>query len=120
MREDIREANVIIAKCRHSKMPFGIRIERRPDAVWYCNWAFPITERGASNEGYGDTMISGQMALDEDYPGCPYCRADAWFSCGKCGKLTCYGGEERVTCAWCSSSGGLRAADHFDLRGSGY
>lgn len=38
MREDVREANVVMAKCKLSKSPFGIRIEKRTNNVWYCAW----------------------------------------------------------------------------------
>ena len=44
MREDVREANVVLAKCRKSHRMYGIRIERRMNNVWYCTWAFPISE----------------------------------------------------------------------------
>lgn len=121
MREDVREANVVLAKCRNSHRTFGIRIERRLDNVWYCTWAFPISEIGASNEGYGSAMISGRVDLDPEYPGCPYCGSRGWVSCGNCGKLTCWGNEERFfSCAWCGNSGEVTAAESFDLKGGGY
>jgi hypothetical protein len=120
MKENVKEASVVMAKCRQSKMPFGIRIEKRTDNVWYCNWAFKLTEKVASNEGYGSVMISGKVDMDSEYPGCPYCETGGWFTCGNCGKMTCYGGEEQVTCAWCGHSGGVRSSDTFDLTGGGY
>ena len=121
MREDVREANVVLAKCRKSHRMYGIRIERRTDNVWYCTWAFPITETGASNEGYSSTMISGRVETDPEYPGCPYCGGRGWVSCGNCGKLTCWGNDENYfTCTWCGSSGEVTAAETFDLQGGGY
>ena len=35
MKNEIIEANVIIAKCAQAKKPYGIRIEKRKDRVWY-------------------------------------------------------------------------------------
>lgn len=119
MGKNVKEASVVMAKCRKSKMPFGIRIEKRMDNVWYCNWAFKLSEKAALNEGYDNVMISGKVDIDDEYPGCPYCSTGGWFTCS-CGKLTCYGGESEVTCAWCGSSGGVKDAETFDLTGGGY
>lgn len=119
MRGKAKEASVVMAKCRKSKMPFGIRIERRDDDVWYCNWAFKLTEKAASNEGYGSVMISGRVDIDEEYPGCPYCESKGWITCS-CGKMTCYSGEKKATCAWCGSTGRVEGAETFDLKGGGY
>lgn len=121
MREDVREANVVMAKCRTSQRPYGIRIEKRMNGTWYCTWAFKLSEKAGSNEGYGDNMISGRVDIDPEYPGCPYCGATGWVSCGNCKKLTCYSGEEtRFKCAWCGNSGELQTSDTFDLSGGGY
>lgn len=116
-----KEATVILAKCKNAHKSFGIRVEKKDKNEWNCTWAFKITEKAAGNEGYSDTMVSGKIDIDKEYPGCPYCGSDCWFQCGKCGKLNCYSGEEsRVTCEWCGSTGDLRAADTFDLKGGGY
>ena len=122
MREDVKEANVVLAKCRRSHKIYGIRVEKREDNIWYCTWAFPITETGASNEGYGDTKISGRVDFDPEYPGCPYCGNYEWVSCGKCGKLTCCGDDDEkfFTCAWCGNSGKLTIGETFDLHGGVY
>lgn len=121
MRNDVVEANVVLARCRKSHQTYGIRIERRTNNVWYCTWAFPITETGASNEGYGNVMISGRVDTDDEYPGCPYCGGHGWVSCGNCKKLTCWSSEEKYfTCTWCGSSGEVTEAEDFDLSGSGY
>lgn len=121
MREDVREASVVMAKCNKSHRPYGIRIERRTDNIWYETWAFKLSEKAGSNEGYGNTMISGQIKIDDEYPGCPYCGAIGWVSCSSCGKLTCYSGEgNSFTCSWCGNSGKLRTAETFDLSGGGY
>ena len=121
MRNDVVEANVVLAKCSRSRKSYGIRIERRRDNIWYCTWAFPLSESGASNEGYGSTMISGRVEIDSEYPGCPYCGTKAWVSCGSCKKLSCWiNGEHYFSCMWCGNSGEVTAADSFDLQGGGY
>ena len=120
MKETMNQATVVMAKCRRSKQPYGIRMEKKRDGVWYCTWAFKLSERAAANEGYGGTLVSGRVDLDAEYPGCPYCGAMGWFSCGSCGKLTCNSGEIHVTCSWCNMSGECSAAESFDLKGDGY
>ena len=121
MKNETIEANVIIAKCAQAKKPYGIRIEKRKDRVWYCNWAFKISEKSAANEGYDSTVISGKVDLDPEYPGCPYCGGGGWVSCGHCGKLTCWGsGGNNFVCAWCGVASGVREAEHFDLKAGDY
>lgn len=119
MHEGKREATVVVAKCNHSNQTYGIRMEKK-NGVWYCTWAFKIGENAAKNEGYGTVMVSGKVATDEEYPGCPYCGTKGWFSCGRCGNLTCYNNETVVTCAWCGNKGECVTTDTFDLRGGGY
>lgn len=121
MRDDVREASVVMAKCKLSYKSYGIRVERRANDVWYCTWAFQLTEKAGNNEGYGNNMISGRVEVDMEYPGCPYCGGKGWVSCGRCGKLTCYNGEGNCfTCAWCKNSGELQTAEMFELSGGGY
>ncbi len=119
MKETMNTATVVMARCARSKQTFGIRTEKMRDGIWHCTWAFRLNEKAASNEGYGSTMISGQVALDREYPGCPYCNAATWFLCS-CGKLTCNNGETHVTCRWCGNSGEIASCDTFDLQGGGY
>lgn len=121
MDKKVIQANVIMSKCRHSKAPFGIRIEQREDTVWYCTWAFKISEKKASGEGYMNNKISGQVEFDSGYPGCPHCGGNGWVKCGKCGRLACWGTDAaKFTCPWCGMSSGTRTADRFDLQGGGY
>jgi len=120
MRDDIREANVVMAKCKHSNSPYGIRIERR-GSVWYCTWAFKISEKKASNEGYTNNRISGEVDFDEEYPGCPYCGRNKWVICGHCGRLNCWGEQDReFTCAWCGVSSEVKITNRFELQGGGF
>jgi len=82
MDKKVIQANLILAKCRHSKAPFGIRIEQREDNIWYCKWAFIISEKKASSEGYTNNKISGKVDFGDDYPGCPHCGGNGWAKCG--------------------------------------
>ena len=39
----------------------------------------------------------------------------------KCGKHTCYDGEEKCfICSWCGGSGKVQAAEIFDISGGGF
>lgn len=120
MSEQVIQATVMMAKCRRGRQSFGIRTEQRSNKTWYCTWAFKMSESAAANEGYSNVAVKGNIDFTPDYPGCPYCGASGWFTCGKCGKLTCNDGEDYVTCSWCGNSGGSTEADTFDLKGGGY
>lgn len=115
------EATVVLSKCSKTKKVYGIRMEHKKDRVWHCTWAFPVSQAIAKEEGYGTTKISGHVQLDPEYPGCPYCNATGWVSCGACGKLTCWNGRTRhFTCAWCGNTGELSSgggSSRFDLTG---
>ena len=115
-----REATVVVARCRKTKEPFGIRIEKKDDGAWHCTWAFKTTDKLLSRESYEENVeVSGQILLDPEYPGCPYCGAAGWCNCS-CNKLTCWDGESSVTCAWCGEVSEVGAASDFDLEGSGF
>lgn len=45
MKNNVKEANVVMARCASTSKSFGIRMERRTDDVWYCTWAFPLSEK---------------------------------------------------------------------------
>ena len=120
MIETMNQATVVMAKCRRTKQPYGIRLEQKSDGVWYCTWAFKLSERAAAREGYGALRISGRFDVDIEYNGCPYCGARGWLNCGSCGNLTCNAGETRVTCSWCNLSGESSSAVDFDLSAGGY
>ena len=120
MRE-IRKANVILAKCCRSHQTYGIRVEQRADNVWYCTWAFPISDKNAKSEGYDNVVISGRVENDPEYPGCPYCGNRAWVNCDRCKKLTCWDGREGVIeCEWCRNKGEIIEAETFDISAGDY
>lgn len=119
MKNIKREASVVAGRCSKARKTFGIRMEKSKNE-WHCTWAFKIDDKAAKNEGYDNEMVSGRIVVDDEYPGCPYCETKGWFSCGKCGKLTCYNGETVVTCGWCGNKGEVRAAETFDLKGGGF
>ena len=120
MKNGVLEANVVMAKCGKSGLSFGIRIEKRTNNKWYCTWAFPLSDKSASNEGYSNKPVSGEIAFDDEYPGCPHCGNSGWVLCG-CGKLTCWSSsDKKFTCKWCGKTGEVEIADRFDLQGGGY
>lgn len=101
---------IVLARCAHSKQPFGIRFEEVERGRWAGNWAFAIKEQVAKREGYDRGTISGVISFAHEYPNCPYCHAVGIFKCG-CGKVNCWDGETlEVTCAWCGQSRRLSGA----------
>lgn len=119
-REQVKymEAAIGVSKCSRNKKTFGIRFEKRR-GHWVYNWAFPLSERSIKNEGYSDVKMSGGIAQDEEYPGCPYCKTKSFYVC-QCGKFNCWDGEQRVvTCGWCGIRGELGASiDTVNLSGN--
>ena len=95
-------AQIIIVKCKSSKKLFGARIEEQKDKSWIMNWAFPINEKIAQNEGFDKNKINADIYIDTAYPGCPDCGAKNIVCCKGCGKLSCYNDESSFNCAWCS------------------
>ena len=109
-------AEVILMKCPESKKIFGVRTEER-NGDWVRTWAFKVNERTAANEGVDKTIIRGNLYADDDYNGCPYCKAINFVQCGKCGKLTCWNNEEKMSCAWCGLTGNTsRLQDEIDVK----
>lgn len=95
---------IVLAKCRNSRQIFGIRIEEKSSSHWLADWAFPIQDKKAAKEGYGQSEVRGSFRLDPAYPGCPHCHAPGFFKCS-CGKVACWDGATRmVACPWCSSN----------------
>ncbi len=100
------ERSIVIATARCSSKlgMYGLRLERVSLSNWAVTWAFAIKEQAAKKEGYDQTRVMGSMSMAEAFPGCPHCRAKAFFKCGACGKLGCWNGEDRtVTCPWCNT-----------------
>ena len=101
------ERNIVIVtgRCAKSKQCFGIRLERRAAKQWGANWAFALKEIEAKKEGYDKTRVRGTFVIEQGYPGCPHCRAAAFFLC-ECGKVGCHDGESKtVVCPWCGQEG---------------
>lgn len=97
---------IVLARCRHSRQPFGVRFEEFRPGAWVADWAFPIKESAARREGYDRATIEGGFAYDPDYPGCPSCFARRLVKCRNCGQVMCYDGKEGVlTCPNCGASG---------------
>lgn len=105
------EAKIALCKCKESKKIYGVRFERFQNA-WKYTWAFPIKEQSAKRENYDNTNLIGDLIKDNDYPGCPYCRASYFVICSQCGKLNCNNMLSGMfKCGWCGASGMLTSYD---------
>lgn len=103
-----------MATCCKSKKPFAIRAELQ-DKVWYFTWAFKIREDAAKHEGYDKTEVGGALGLTSEYPGCPYCGAPFFYQCGRCHRIVCDSGQNKVVkCPDCGNEGELMITDKFD------
>lgn len=113
------EAKVALSHCREGKKIYGVRMEKTP-LGWKYNWAFKLSDKRAKAEGYQNTKIVGMIYPDEEYPGCPYCKARSFVVCGTCGKLNCNNSSEKIfTCGWCGAQGELSDYDGTGIDSAG-
>jgi hypothetical protein len=112
-------ATVVMARCAKNKSPFGIRMEKR-GKTWFCTWAFAMRESSAVKEGYDKQAVSGDIELDDEYPGCPHCGGGGFVQCGKCNKINCFPSESKlVVCAFCGNRMEKFTSGDFDRIDSG-
>ena len=72
---------------------------------------------GYSGKGFDKAVIRGNLYADDEYNGCPYCKAVTFVQCGRCGKLSCWNNEERITCGWCGLTGNItKTTDAIDVK----
>ena len=114
------EANVIMIKCQKNRRPFGARIQKE-GRNWLLTWAFDIDERIAAKEGFeSQSTLKGSFITTDEYPGCPHCGARSFFTCGKCGKITCWDCSDITTCAWCGNTSKIQLVDELEVKGGGF
>ena len=93
---------IVMSHCSRSSEGFGMRLEEQGYNVWTVDWAFRVPDRLASKEGYDHTEIKGSFTLDNEYPGCPYCKSWSFILCPYCKKVSCYDGySSTARCGWC-------------------
>ena len=95
------EAKIILSKCNTHNHIFGVRVEKREND-WVRTWAFKVDYANTQNEDYSTGSISGTFGKTQEYPGCPYCKAESFLTCSNCGKWTCIEwGSQTGYCRWC-------------------
>lgn len=116
------EAFVTMGACSKCKQPFGITVDRADTrhSEYVFVWSFKINAEQAHREGYDSKNVQGAISFDDDYPGCPYCGEKRFYSCGQCGAIVCWHGDNEVTCPKCGSSGLVQEAKAINLKGGGY
>lgn len=122
MRSLTEEAFVTMGVCSQSKQPFGITVDRADTRhkEYVFVWAFKINAEQAHREGYDTKTVHGSVVIDNEYPGCPYCKEKRFYTCGRCNSIVCWHGEREVTCPKCGASGVLEEAATIDLKGGAY
>ena len=113
------EARIALCHCKESRKIYGVRMEKSQEG-WDCTWAFPISKKVASHEGYDSTVLKGNIGWKSDYNGCPYCGTKPFVVCDVCMKLNCkiIKGDE-FTCGWCGSTGRLVDYDGTGVQSGG-
>ncbi len=113
------EANILLFKCVKAKQIYGVRVQKMSDGDWWRTWTFKIDPKNAQAEGYDKTPVQGNLYSTDEYPGCPHCGAEGFVQCGKCQKISCWNGEEKMTCPWCGNYMDeiVSATDKFNVEG---
>ena len=99
-----KQAFVITAICSRNKEMYGITVDKVASG-YSLIWAFPLTKKQATNEGFEATTLSGNIDVDVNYPGCPHCKS-----------VVCYHGEEYVVCPSCGMRGNVVKVDEVSLK----
>lgn len=84
------DAFVIMSICPEAKKHYGITVDHMGSNKYKFVWAFKIDKDKAQREGYDSKRVHGSIELDDNYPGCPYCKAKQYVFCN-CGTVTCIG-----------------------------
>lgn len=56
------------------KKYYGITVDSIGSNEFKFIWAFKIDKAKAHREGYDSKQVHGSIELDDNYPGCPYCK----------------------------------------------
>lgn len=113
------EARIALCKCKEGRKMYGVRMEKTGSG-WKYTWAFPIKQEVARREGYESTVLTGDLEIDPDYNGCPYCKSKYFVVCSKCKKLNCnIGDTPQFTCEWCGTTGELMDYDGAGVASGG-
>lgn len=110
-----KQAFVITAICSRNKEMYGITVDKVASGFSLI-WAFPLTKKQATNEGFEATTLSGNIEVDVNYPGCPHCKSKQFYVCGHCKSVVCYHGEEYVVCPSCGMRGNVVKVDEVSLK----
>lgn len=110
------DAVIVLCNCGQTHKKYGIRTERLNRDHWRFTWAFPVNTAAAKREGYDRTTIRGNLVIDWDYPGCPYCGERGFVICN-CGHLSCYLHKNGLfTCEWCGNTGVLTDSRNLTIK----
>lgn len=112
------QAFAVMAQCSETKQPFGITVDPQGH-VMKLVWAFKMSAQQGHRERFDERHVSGSIALDPNFPGCPYCGSKQFVVCGNCGTVSCYHGQELFTCPSCGIRSTVEQTESIDLKGGG-
>jgi hypothetical protein len=113
------EAFAVMAVCPKTKNNYGITVDYLSRNSFKFVWTFKVDPEKAHREGYDTKSVSGSVTLDENYPGCPYCKSKQFVFCS-CGAIMCWHGQRVVTCPKCGASSEVTFVSSVNLKGGGF
>lgn len=111
-------AFAITARCSKTKKPFGITVDPLSNNQFALVWAFKMKEGQDKRERLENNHVKGTVIFDEGFNGCPYCSSKQFYLCSNCGKVSCYHGEEEVTCPTCGTQSIVQMVEEIELTGN--
>lgn len=113
------KAFAAMAVCPEAKKYDGITMNYLRKNADKFVWAFKLDKEKARREGYASQWVHGCVALDTEYPSCPYCKSIHFIFCS-CGAVLCWHGQRVVTCPSCSQTSEVSSFSSVDLKGGGF
>lgn len=107
-------------KCVKTKDTFYARFDYAADDIWALTYGLKSLPAGERVSGGSSQQDISYMRVGPQYR-CPYCGAESFVRCGKCGKLTCYDEANGLfKCAHCGNSGPVSGSiEKIDVSSSG-
>lgn len=114
------EAFAVMAACERTKQPFGITVDKNSSGQYKFVWAFKIDKEKAQREGYDKTNIKGNITLDAEYPGCPYCGENDTLFAHHAISFSATIDKSMLHVPTAEQVGHVVSVEQVDLKGGGY
>lgn len=114
----VHDAYCVEARCGKNGEKFYILFYKAYDKKWVCAYGKKEIPQQTGKSSVGTVPFEVQWDRKGPQYCCPHCGNKHFFTCWKCGKRTCYDGDNHdgreVVCAHCHTSGVFRSSTKED------